>query len=255
MVVALAALFVALGGPAQAAKLIDGKQDPQELGDEQAGQGRHAEAARPLSAGAARADRDAGRDRSRSPSSPTNAVSTRALAPASVLTGTVADDTLTAADLGAELGRRGRGRRQRGRPVRDPQQRRRRLRDRRQHDRQRQDHRRQPLRARHRPPGRDVRVAAPRDRCSTSARSSIVDASASTSRATTCSPRRSRPGRTQLDLHRQRHRRGGALPRAGLQPRHARRSPGATYTLQLRRPRPARASTARCRRRPTRPRR
>jgi hypothetical protein len=96
--IAIAALFVALGGPAQAAKLLDGgdikegtvasKQikdrsvKPRDL----TRQGVRALKATPDgSVGAAKlAD---------------NAVTTRALAPGSVLTGTVGDNSLTAADL------------------------------------------------------------------------------------------------------------------------------------------------------------
>ena len=53
MVVALAALFVALGGPAQAAKLIDGKKIKKNSITSKQVKRRHAEAARPLQRGAA----------------------------------------------------------------------------------------------------------------------------------------------------------------------------------------------------------
>lgn len=96
--IALVALFVALGGPAQAAKLIDGgdikkgtvasKQvkdrsiKPRDLAPD---------TVRSLKATPPRSVVEA--------SLADNAVTTRALAPGSVLTGTVGDGSLTAADL------------------------------------------------------------------------------------------------------------------------------------------------------------
>jgi len=100
MVVALAALFVALGGPAQAAKLIDG-------GDIRKG----TVASKQVKDRSLRTRDLAGSTLRKLSTTPDksiveskladNAVSTRALAPASVLTGSVADGTLTAADLAA----------------------------------------------------------------------------------------------------------------------------------------------------------
>ncbi len=92
MLVALLALFVALGGPAQAAKLINGVED----------QGRHrrVEAAQgPLASSCATSR--ATRGPARPSSAPDRSITTRALAPGSVLTGTVGDNSLTAADLAA----------------------------------------------------------------------------------------------------------------------------------------------------------
>jgi hypothetical protein len=96
--IAITALFVALGGPAQAAKLLDGgdiKQGtvaskqikdrsikPRDLTRETV---RALKATPDGSIGAAKLSE--------------NAVTTRALAPGSVLTGTVGDNSLTAADL------------------------------------------------------------------------------------------------------------------------------------------------------------
>jgi hypothetical protein len=97
-VIAIAALFVALGGPAQAAKLIDG-------GDIKTGTVGSAQIedrsikARDLTPGAVRA-LQATPGRSIGPGKLADgAVTTRALAPGSVLTGTVGDNSLTAADL------------------------------------------------------------------------------------------------------------------------------------------------------------
>src|SRR5687767_1908207 len=97
-VIAIVALFVAAGGPAQAAKLIDGGDIKQgTVGSKQikdrtvARRDLTREAVRTLKAtpdgsiGAAKLADDA--------------VTTRALAPGSVLTGTVGDNSLTAADL------------------------------------------------------------------------------------------------------------------------------------------------------------
>ena len=100
MVVALAALFVALGGPAQAAKLIDGKKiKKNSITSKQVRDGTLKP--RDLSSVALGVLTATPAGSITEPKLAANAVSTRALAPASVLTGTVADDTLTAADLGA----------------------------------------------------------------------------------------------------------------------------------------------------------
>lgn len=100
MVVALAALFVALGGPAQAAKLIDGRDIRKgSVASKQVKDG--SLRTRDL-AGSTLRKLSTTPDRSIAESKlADNAVSTRALAPASVLTGSVADGTLTAADLAA----------------------------------------------------------------------------------------------------------------------------------------------------------
>jgi hypothetical protein len=100
MVVALLALFIALGGPAQAAKLINGARlKPGSVGSKQLADG--GVRARDLARGtvaklsATPADSIGPRELGN------NAVTTDALAPNSVLTGNVADGTLTAADLGS----------------------------------------------------------------------------------------------------------------------------------------------------------
>ena len=99
MVVALLALFIALGGPASAARLINGSDikkgtvGSKQLADRSVKQrdlSRGTVAAlTAVPAGAVGPAQLAG-----------NAVGTSALAPGSVLTGNVADGTLTAADLG-----------------------------------------------------------------------------------------------------------------------------------------------------------
>jgi hypothetical protein len=100
MVVALAALFVALGGPAQAAKLIDGRDIRKGTVASKQVKDRSLRT-RDLAASTLR-KLSTTPDRSIAESKlADNAVSTRALAPASVLTGSVADGTLTAADLAA----------------------------------------------------------------------------------------------------------------------------------------------------------
>ena len=196
--------------------------------------------------------------RSPSPSSPTTRCHARARA-GSVLTGTVADDTLDRRRprherrSGAE-----RGRRQRGRPGRDPRQRRRRLGDRRQLDRRRRGRRRR--RCSVRDVARQVGTfeLAGRRRCGRRpARSPAPCRSpASTSPATTCSPRRSSAWPAELVYTRRRHETPSAFTVAGLQPPSAdARAPSAIVPVQLRRHRPPRASTARSRRRPTTPRR
>src|SRR5918999_3932793 len=97
-VIAAVALFVAVGGPAQAAQLIDGgdikkgtvgsKQvEDRSIKPQDLARG----TVRSLKATPARSVVDA--------SLADNAVTTRALAPGSVLTGTVGDGSLTAADL------------------------------------------------------------------------------------------------------------------------------------------------------------
>lgn len=78
LIVSLLALFVALGGPAQAERLIRGKDVKD--GSLQA---------RDLSRSARTALKQ----------TPDGSVTTRKLAPSSVLTGTIADETITAADL------------------------------------------------------------------------------------------------------------------------------------------------------------
>jgi hypothetical protein len=100
MVVALAALFIALGGPAQAGKLIDGKSiRKSSVTSKQVKDGTLKP--RDLSRKARRVLTATANGSVTEPKLATNAVSTRALAPGSVLTGIVADDTLTAADLAA----------------------------------------------------------------------------------------------------------------------------------------------------------
>ena len=101
MLVALTALFIALGGPAQAAKLIDGGKIRAGTVTSKQIKDRSLKT-RDLAPGAVRTlsatpDRI---DRGRS-SWPTTRSPTRTLAPGSVLSGTVADDSLTALDLGA----------------------------------------------------------------------------------------------------------------------------------------------------------
>jgi hypothetical protein len=99
MVVALLALFIALGGPAQASKLINGaKLKPGSVGSKQLANG--GVRTRDLARGtvAKLSATPAGSIGPRELAN--NAVATNALAPNSVLTGNVADGTLTAADLG-----------------------------------------------------------------------------------------------------------------------------------------------------------
>jgi hypothetical protein len=101
MVVALLALFIALGGPAQASKLISGaKLKPGSVGSKQLADG--GVRSRDLARGtvAKLTATPAGSIGPRELGN--NAVTTDALAPNSVLTGNVADGTLTAGDLGAK---------------------------------------------------------------------------------------------------------------------------------------------------------
>ena len=98
--IAIAALFVALGGPAQAARLIDGKDIRKgTVGSKQVKD--RSLKARDLSRRSVRtltATPDGSIVGSKLAD---DAVTTRALAPGSVLTGSVADNSLTAADLAA----------------------------------------------------------------------------------------------------------------------------------------------------------
>jgi hypothetical protein len=97
-VIALAALFVALGGPARAARLIDGGDiRPGTVGSQQVKD--RALKPRDLSGSAVRALRRTPKASITEHELGTNSVTTRVLAPGSVLTGTVGDDSLTAADL------------------------------------------------------------------------------------------------------------------------------------------------------------
>jgi hypothetical protein len=90
MLVALLALFVALGGPAQAAKLINGSNiKPGTVASKQLKD--RSIKLRDLQSSAVRSLLSA----------PDRSITTRALAPGSVLTGTVGDNSLTAADLAA----------------------------------------------------------------------------------------------------------------------------------------------------------
>ncbi len=98
MIVALLALFVALGGPAQAAKLINGKRIKADSVASKQIKDRSLKV-RDLAPGAVRSLM-ANPDGSVGPNALAgNAVTTRAIAPDAVLTGTVADNSLTAADL------------------------------------------------------------------------------------------------------------------------------------------------------------
>ena len=97
-VVALAALFVALGGPAQAARLIDGKDIKKgTVGSKQVKD--RSLKGRDLSKGAVRALTATPDGSIVGAKLAENAVTTRAIAPGSVLTGSVGDNSLTAADL------------------------------------------------------------------------------------------------------------------------------------------------------------
>jgi hypothetical protein len=96
--IALAALFVALGGPAQAGRLISGKEIKKGTVTSKQLKDRSIKP-RDLSRGTVRS-LTATPDRSIADADlADNAVTTRALAPGSVLTGTVGDNSLTAADL------------------------------------------------------------------------------------------------------------------------------------------------------------
>jgi hypothetical protein len=100
LVLALAALFVALGGPAQAARLIDGDDIRRgTVGSKQVKD--RSLKARDLSKRAVRSlTATADRSITAAKLAP-GAVTTPALAPGSVMTGSVADNSLTAADLAA----------------------------------------------------------------------------------------------------------------------------------------------------------
>jgi hypothetical protein len=96
--IALAALFVALGGPAQAARLIDGKDIKRgTIGSKQVKD--RSIASRDLSKRAVRSLKATPDASITAAKLGDDAVTTRALAPGSVLTGTVGDNSLTAADL------------------------------------------------------------------------------------------------------------------------------------------------------------
>jgi hypothetical protein len=98
MLIALLALFVALGGPAEAARLINGSDikrgtvSSKQLKD-------HSIKTRDLSSAAVRTLLSTPSNSITAPKLGDNSVTTRALAPGSVLTGTVGDNSLTAADL------------------------------------------------------------------------------------------------------------------------------------------------------------
>jgi hypothetical protein len=98
MLVALLALFVALGGPAEAAKLINGARIKRDtVASKQIKDG--SLKVRDLATATVRTLK-ATPDGSIGPGQlAENAVTTRAIAPDAILTGTVADNTLTAADL------------------------------------------------------------------------------------------------------------------------------------------------------------
>jgi hypothetical protein len=99
LVIALLALFVALGGPAQAAKLINGAKIKRGTVASKQIKDRSVKL-RDLSP-AAVAALTAPRANSVGPDQlAENAVTTRAIAPGAVLTGNVSDNSLTAADLG-----------------------------------------------------------------------------------------------------------------------------------------------------------
>jgi hypothetical protein len=98
MLVALLALFVALGGPAQAARLIDGsKIKPGTVASKQLKD--RSVKPRDLSSVAVRMLRSAPDDSITASKLGENSVTTRALAPGSVLTGTVGDNSITSTDL------------------------------------------------------------------------------------------------------------------------------------------------------------
>jgi hypothetical protein len=96
--IAFVALFVAAGGPAGAARLIDGKDIKKgSIGSRQVKD--HSLAPRDLSKRAVRALTATPDGSIVADKLADSAVTTRALAPGSVLTGTVGDSSLTAADL------------------------------------------------------------------------------------------------------------------------------------------------------------
>jgi hypothetical protein len=98
--IALAALFVALGGPATAARLIDGSElKPGSVGSKQLKD--RSVAQRDLARSTVRKLRATPNSSITAAKLGASSVTTRALAPGSVLTGTVGDDSLTASDLAA----------------------------------------------------------------------------------------------------------------------------------------------------------
>jgi hypothetical protein len=98
MIVALLALFVALGGPARAAKLVNGaKIKPDTVGSKQIKD--RSLKVRDLGPGAVRALTATPNGSIGAAQLAENAVTTRAIAPDSVITGTVGDNSLTSADL------------------------------------------------------------------------------------------------------------------------------------------------------------
>jgi hypothetical protein len=98
MIVALLALFVALGGPAQAAKLINGARIKDDTVASKQIKDRSLKV-RDLAGPAVRALKATPNGSVGPAQFAANAVTTRAIAPDAVLTGTVADNSLTAADL------------------------------------------------------------------------------------------------------------------------------------------------------------
>jgi len=100
MVVALLALFVALGGPAQAAKLINGAKIRKDSVASKQIKDRSLKV-RDLAPGALRSLTATPAGSIGAVQLGENAVTTRAIAPGSVLTGNVADNSLTSADLAA----------------------------------------------------------------------------------------------------------------------------------------------------------
>jgi hypothetical protein len=98
MLVAMLALFVALGGPAQAARLINGSAiKPGTVGSKQLKN--RTIKTRDLSSAAVRALLSTPDNSVTATKLGNSSVTTRALAPGSVLTGSVGDNSLTAADL------------------------------------------------------------------------------------------------------------------------------------------------------------
>jgi hypothetical protein len=98
LVISLLALFVALGGPAQAARLINGNSiKPGTIGSKQLKD--RSIKPRDLAASTIRVLTDTANDSITAAKLGENSVTTRALAPGSVMTGSVADNNLTAADL------------------------------------------------------------------------------------------------------------------------------------------------------------
>jgi hypothetical protein len=100
MVIALLALFVALGGPAQAARLINGAKIKRGSVASKQLKDRSIKL-RDLSSSAVRSLLATPDNSITAAELGENAVTTRALAPGSVLTGTVGDNSLTASDLAA----------------------------------------------------------------------------------------------------------------------------------------------------------